>query len=157
MWPALRNLFVFVTFRAFGLLIFLSSLWLYLLLKTLFSIFVPHIVQRTFLSNTNNWFSFLLVKNHVSMLWSRTGTVCAVQRSTYLQSGFFVVFPDSRHPLVSSGILGTHILWRLQSVCRQLPRFTLRHESSYYSGPQSYFIVFCSFIFNLTVAASLSK
>jgi hypothetical protein len=26
-----------------------------------------------------------------------TPDVCAVRRSTYLQSGFFVVFPDSRH------------------------------------------------------------
>jgi hypothetical protein len=33
-----------------------------------------------------------------------------VRRNTYLQSGFFVVFPDSRHSLVSSGILGTQIL-----------------------------------------------
>jgi hypothetical protein len=39
-----------------------------------------------------------------------TGDVCAVRRSTYLQSGFFVVFPDSRHSLVSSGIIGTQIL-----------------------------------------------
>jgi hypothetical protein len=40
--------------------------------------------------------------------------VCAVPRSTYLQSGFFVVFPDSRHWLVSSGIISTQILWRLK-------------------------------------------
>jgi hypothetical protein len=31
-----------------------------------------------------------------------TADVCAVRRSTYLQSGFFVAFPDSRHSLVSS-------------------------------------------------------
>jgi hypothetical protein len=38
-----------------------------------------------------------------------TANVCAVRRNTYLQSGFFVVFPESRHSLVSSGILDTHI------------------------------------------------
>jgi hypothetical protein len=52
-----------------------------------------------------------------------TADVCAVRRSTYLQSGFFVVFPDSRHLLVSSEILGTQILRRLQSICCQLPCF----------------------------------
>jgi hypothetical protein len=36
--------------------------------------------------------------------------VCAVRRSTYLQSGFFVVFPESRHSLMSAGILGTQNL-----------------------------------------------
>jgi hypothetical protein len=39
-----------------------------------------------------------------------TADVCAVRRSTFLQSGFFVVFPESCHSLVSSGILGTQIL-----------------------------------------------
>jgi hypothetical protein len=71
-----------------------------------------------------------------------TADVCVVRRSTYLQSRFFVVFPDSCHSLVSSGILSTKILWRLQKVCRQLPRFTPRHESSYHSGPQSYIVCF---------------
>jgi hypothetical protein len=71
-----------------------------------------------------------------------TADVCAVQRSTYLQSGFFVVFSDSRHALVSSGILGTQTLWRRQSVCRQLTRFAPHHDSSYHSGPQSYILSF---------------
>jgi hypothetical protein len=71
-----------------------------------------------------------------------TADVCAVRGSTYLQSGFFVVFPDSRHSLVSSGILSTQILRRLQSVCRQLPRFAPRHESSSHFRPQSYILSF---------------
>jgi hypothetical protein len=37
-----------------------------------------------------------------------TAYVCAVWRSTYLQSEFFVVFANSRHSLLSLGILGTH-------------------------------------------------
>jgi hypothetical protein len=52
----------------------------------------------------------------------------------------FVAFPDSRHSLASSGILDTQILWRFQSVCRQLPRFAPRHESSYHFRPQSYIL-----------------
>jgi hypothetical protein len=38
-----------------------------------------------------------------------TADVCGVRRSTFLQSGFFVVFPDSRHSLMSSEIVGTQI------------------------------------------------
>jgi hypothetical protein len=49
-----------------------------------------------------------------------TADVCAVRRSTYLRSGFFVVFPDSRHSLVSSGILGTQIIWLLQSAVQRV-------------------------------------
>jgi hypothetical protein len=71
---------------------------------------------------------FLDFSFHWVWLWI-DADVCAVRGSTYLQSGFFVVFPDSGHSLVSSGIPSTQILWRLQSVCRQLPRFAPRHES----------------------------
>jgi hypothetical protein len=39
-----------------------------------------------------------------SLKGGSTGDVCAFRRSTYLQSGFFVVFPDSRYSFVSSGI-----------------------------------------------------
>jgi hypothetical protein len=78
-----------------------------------------------------------------------TADVCAVRRSTYLQSGIFVVFPYSRHSLVSSGIIGTQILWRLQSICRQLPRFAPHHKSSYHSGPQSYILSFVHLFLNL--------
>jgi hypothetical protein len=44
--------------------------------------------------------------------------------------------------LVSSDILGTQNLLRLQSVCRRLPRFASRHESFYHSRPQSYMLSF---------------
>jgi hypothetical protein len=61
------------------------------------------------------------------------------------------------HSLVSSAILGTQILWRLQSVCRQLPRFapTSRIVLSFLAA--IIYFVFCSFIFNPTLAASLSN
>jgi hypothetical protein len=82
-----------------------------------------------------------------------TADVCAVRRSTYLQSGFFGVFPDSRHSLVSSGILGTQFLWHLQSVGRQLPRLWI---VLWFRAAIIYF-VFCSFIFNLNLDASISN
>jgi hypothetical protein len=38
---------------------------------------------------------------------------------------------------------------RLPSVCRQLPRFAPRYESSYHSGPQSYILSFVLFLTQL--------
>jgi hypothetical protein len=84
-----------------------------------------------------------------------TSDVCAVQRSSYLQSGFFFVFPDLLHSLVSSRILGTQNLWRLKSVCRQLPRFANRIVLLFRAA--IIYIVFCSFIFYPTLAASPSN
>jgi hypothetical protein len=75
--------------------------------------------------------------------------VCTVQRSTYLQFGFFDVFLDSRQSLISSEILSTQILWRPQSVCRQLPRFALRQKSSYHSRLQSYILSFVQLFLTL--------
>jgi hypothetical protein len=105
--------------------------------------FGPHIIRRTFplkyeqlvllpfgqhlrlTAVEQDWADQSLVNGEFCLAWkvARLQMFCAVQRSTYLQSGFFVVFSDSPHFLVSSGILGTQILWRLHSVCRQLPRF----------------------------------
>jgi hypothetical protein len=65
-----------------------------------------------------------------------TADVCAVRRSTYLQTGFFVVFPDSRHLLVSSEILGigTKILDNFKvfvANCHALLYVTNRHALPY--------------------------
>jgi hypothetical protein len=64
-------------------------------------------------ADEQDWADKSLVNGEFCEWW-----IMWLQRSTYFQSGFFVVFPDSRHSLMSSEILGTHILWRLQSVCR---------------------------------------
>jgi hypothetical protein len=90
-----------------------------------------------------------------------TVDVCTIRRSTHLQSGFFVVFPNSRYLLASLGILGTQIFWRLHSVCRQLPRFSSRYKSHHSIIPSFraaiIYFVFCSLIFNPTLAASSSN
>jgi hypothetical protein len=76
-----------------------------------------------------------------------TADVCAVRRSTYLQSRCYLQTHVIRW---SSGILGTQILSRLQSVCHQLPRFAQRHESSYHSGPQSHILSFVYLFLTIT-------
>jgi hypothetical protein len=84
-----------------------------------------------------------------------TADVCAVQRSTHLQSGFFVVFPDSCHSLVPSGILRytnslttSKFLSPIATLC-STSRIVLSCRAAII------FFVFSSFIFNLTLAASI--
>jgi hypothetical protein len=60
----------------------------------------------------------------VNFVWRERWLDCRCLRSPkkhLFAVWIIVVFLDSRHSLVSSGILSTQIL--LQSVCRQLPRF----------------------------------
>jgi hypothetical protein len=84
---------VFVIFWAFGLVNSLSHWWLYLLLKTPFLIFEPHIVRRTFCSNTSYWFWFssLLVNTYASLLCTRSLLHNPRQTTLYL-----LVFSCSR-------------------------------------------------------------
>jgi hypothetical protein len=121
-----------VAFRAFELLNSLSSLWLYLLLHvdTIFKfraayrsenlslkyeqlVLLPFGQHPRFTALEQNWADQGIVNGEFLIarkVMARPHMFAQSERSTYLQSGFFVVFPESRHSLVSSGILGTQIL-----------------------------------------------
>jgi hypothetical protein len=80
-----------------------------------------------------------------------TADVCAVRRSSFLQSGFFVVFPDSRHSLASSNSLTTlNCLSPITTLCL-CSRIVLSFRAAII------YFVFCSFIFYPTLSASLSN